>query len=218
MEDDDDEDEDDDDYDDNEENDAPNNNKSMQKQSKMRGKRPTGNIMERALVTDFASSDSINANFPKYSGSNKYGIRNVPKDLLQEFDNPLRKARAVSAWRRLSPNQQKDICDQLATQRKQKVSAARELKEIKKKKKQAEKEIAKQRNAETKAAKKKATEENRKAKKKETEQRRRNEAKAIAAQVCMFGLLSFFSLLFVSLLFVSLTLLWIVTAVETDRQ
>jgi len=94
----------------------------------------------------------------------------------------LRSLTTVSAWRRLSPNQQKDICEQLATQRKQKVSAARELKEIEKKKKQAEKENAKQRKAETKAAKKKATEENRKAKKKESEQRRRDEAKAIAAQ------------------------------------
>jgi hypothetical protein len=189
-----------DDEDDDEENDVPN--EAKQKQSKMRGKRPTGGVKSRALATNFADSASINKNFPKYSDKTRYGQRNVPMALLDEYEDSLRKARCVTAWRRMSPSQQKNVCDQIATKiatrRQTNAALAKQLKENERKSKQAEKDAAKERKAQDKAAQKEANAEMRREKKREAAQKKRDEAKAKAAEVCAFCLCSlpfFFRLL-----------------------
>ncbi len=158
-------------------------NMPRQKESKMRGERPRGNIKGRALVTDFTNSSSINENFPKYRDKNKYGQRNVPKSILAEYGDKVKKARCVTQWRKMTPNQQKAVCEQIAAKRKKQEAEAKELKANEKRMKQREKEAEKLRRQEATAAKKIANEENRKAKKRESEKKRRDEAKAKAAEV-----------------------------------
>lgn len=119
-----------DDDDDDEYLEEENNSSNMprQKESKIRGKRPTGNIKGRALATDFTNSASINENFPKYRDKNKYGQRNVPKpkSTLAEFGGKLRKARCVTQWRKMTPNQQSAVCEQIAAERKNQQDVAKE--------------------------------------------------------------------------------------------
>lgn len=118
----------DDDDNDNEYLEKENNSSNMprQKESKIRGKRPTGNIKGRALATDFTNSAPINENFPKYRDKNKYGQRNVPKSILAEFGGKLRKARCVTQWRKMTPNQQNAVCEQIAAERKKQQDVAEE--------------------------------------------------------------------------------------------
>ena len=131
----------DDEEEDEEENTVPN--KSNQKQSKRRGKGSIGNITERALQTNFDDANSIKKHFPFFKDNTKYGRRNPPKTLLGEYHTRIAKAHFVSAWRRMSPNQQKDVCAQLAAREKRRAEERKALlakeKRIEKAQKEAEK-------------------------------------------------------------------------------
>ncbi len=173
--------EDDDEEEDEEENTAPN--KSKQKQSKMRGKGSIGNIKERARQTNFDNTSSIKQYFPFFKDKTKYGRRNPPKSLLFEYHTPLGRAHFVSAWRRLSPKQQNDVCTQLAAREKRRAEERQALLAKEKRIEKAQKEAEKLQKQREKEQQKCLQAELRKEKKRKAEQKKRDVAKAIAQQV-----------------------------------
>lgn len=171
----------DDEEEDEEENTVPN--KSNQKQSKRRGKGSIGNITERALQTNFDDANSIKKHFPFFKDNTKYGRRNPPKTLLGEYHTRIAKAHFVSAWRRMSPNQQKDVCAQLAAREKRRAEERKALLAKEKRIEKAQKEAEKLQKQREKEEQKRLQAELRKEKKRNDEQKRRDAAKAIAQQV-----------------------------------
>lgn len=152
---------------------------TQKKQSKMRGNRPN----RRAFATDFTDNKSIDKNFPKYKDITRYGQRQVPKSFLKEYKTSMAKAKVVTEWRKLTPDQQRRICKQISADKKARIAAEQKLKEEEKKRKQQEKDAAKLQKDKEMEAKKKTSEASRKEQKRVSEQKRRAESKKKAQEV-----------------------------------
>jgi len=86
---------------------------------KWRGKRPRGDHWQRATMCKWFDPKSVNKYFPPFKDKERYGQRQVPQDLINQYSNVRHKVGAVMNWRRMSPNQQKQFYVQLTTSAKE---------------------------------------------------------------------------------------------------
>lgn len=81
----------------------------MNTEGKWRGRRPKGDWRARAAATNFDDPKSVNANFPPFKDTTKYGQLQVPQPLLDQFGQTRNKVSAVMSWRRMTSNQQRQL-------------------------------------------------------------------------------------------------------------